>query len=129
MYVCMYIYIPPGLTPGTLLSHTVYWCVVLYVLPNLTQKESVVFLHTVFLCSIPTFQQKRHFFLYNIQRLSLLTEERCILCEVRNEYLYIIRINFCLKGLMGRTRPKIQTNVLAYGKKIGPDNAQQAGTL
>ena len=29
----------------------------------------------------------------------------------------------------GRTWPKIQTNVLAYGKKIGPDNAQQAGTI
>ena len=28
-----------------------------------------------------------------------------------------------------RTRPKIQTNLLAYGKKIGPDNVQQAGTI
>ena len=34
-----------------------------------------------------------------------------------------------VKKKTGRTRPKIQTNVLVYGKKIGPDNAQQAGTI
>ena len=27
------------------------------------------------------------------------------------------------------TRPKVQTNVVASGKKIGPDNAQQAATI
>ena len=34
-----------------------------------------------------------------------------------------------VKKKTGRTRPKIQTNVLVYGKKIGPDNAQEAGTI
>jgi len=35
----------------------------------------------------------------------------------------------CMLKKTGRTRPKIQTNVLAYGQKIGPVNAQQTGTI